>query len=123
MRSLSTKVTKTYDIDITLIWMQLHVILFNFVRIFTGRNFLYLICPIVLFYSHLLVARVWLFFKQGVTYEFEFASVIRPSTIYIKVIFSAAMITVIKHCIVTVLCIFFEYTVGPADLDLLFTLQ
>ena len=33
------------------------------------------------------------------------------------------MITVIEHCIVTVLCIFFEYTVGPADLDLLFTLQ
>ena len=50
-------------------------------------------------------------------------SVIRPSTIYIKVNFSAAMITVIKHCIVTVLCIFFEYTVGPADLDLLFMHQ
>ena len=33
MRSLSTKVTKTYDIDITLIWIQLHVILFNFVKI------------------------------------------------------------------------------------------
>ena len=33
------------------------------------------------------------------------------------------MITVIKHFIVTVLCIFFEYTVGPADLDLLFTLR
>ena len=45
------------------------------------------------------------------------------STIKIKVSFSAAMITVIKHCIVTVLCIIFEYTVGPADLDLLFTLQ
>ena len=38
MRSLSTKVTKTYDIDITLIWMQMHVILFNVVRIFTVRN-------------------------------------------------------------------------------------
>ena len=63
------------------------------------------------------------FFKQGVTYEFKFASVIRPSTIYIKVNFSAAMIAVVKHCIVTVLCIFFEYTVGPADLDLLFMLQ
>ena len=50
-------------------------------------------------------------------------SVIRPSTIYIKVSFSAVMITVIKHCIVTVLCIFFELTVGPADLDLLFMLQ
>ena len=33
------------------------------------------------------------------------------------------MITVIKHFMVTVLCIFFEYTVGPADLDLLFMLQ
>ena len=50
-------------------------------------------------------------------------SVIRPSTIYINVNFSAAMVTVIKHCIVTVLCIFFEYTVGSADLDLLFMLQ
>ena len=49
-------------------------------------------------------------------------SVIRLSTIYIKVNFSAAMIAVIKHCIVTVLCIFFEHTVGPGDLDLLFTL-
>ena len=38
MRSLSTKVTKTYDIDITLIWVQLHVILFNFVWIYTGKN-------------------------------------------------------------------------------------
>ena len=47
----------------------------------------------------------------------------RQSTIDIKENFSAAMITVIKHCIVTVLCILFEYTVGPADLDLLFTLQ
>ena len=50
-------------------------------------------------------------------------SVIRPSTIYLEVNFSAAMITVIKHCIVAALCILFEYTVGPADLDLLFTLQ
>ena len=30
-----TKVTKTYDIDITLIWTQLHVILPGFVGIFT----------------------------------------------------------------------------------------
>ena len=59
------------------------------------------------------------FFKQGVTSMFKFASDIRPSTIYIKVNFSSAMMIVIKHCIVTVLCIFFEYTVGPADLDLL----
>ena len=50
-------------------------------------------------------------------------SVIRPSTTYIKVNFSAAMITIIKHCIVTVLCIFFEYAVRPVDLDLHFTLQ
>ena len=49
---------------------------------------------------------------------------IRPSTVYIKSdFFSAAMITVIKHCIVTVLCIFFEYTVWPSDLDLLFKLH
>ena len=43
MRSLSTKVTKTYNIDITLIWMQLHVILSNFVRSFTVRNCIHLI--------------------------------------------------------------------------------
>ena len=50
-------------------------------------------------------------------------SAISPSTIYIKVNFFAAMITFIKHCIVTVHCIFFDNTVEPADLDLLFTLQ
>ena len=44
---------------------------------------------------------------------------IRSSTVYIKVSFSAAIINVIKHYIVTVLCIFFKYTVGPADLELL----
>ena len=48
---------------------------------------------------------------------------IRLSTIHNKVSFSAAMITVIKHSIVTVLCIFFEYTVGPAVIHLHFTLQ
>ena len=48
---------------------------------------------------------------------------IRPSTIYIKVSFSAAMVIVIKQSIVTVLCIFSERTLGPADLELLFTLQ
>ena len=67
MRSLSTKITKTYDIDIILIWMQLHVILSNFVRIFTVRNCKYLMYTILLFLSHFLAARVWLFFKQGVT--------------------------------------------------------
>ena len=66
MRSLSTKVTKTYDIDITLIWMQLHVILSNFVRKFAVRNCKYLIYTILLFLSHLLVAGCG-FFKQGVT--------------------------------------------------------
>ena len=53
---------------------------------------------------------------------FKFASEsICPSTIYInlKVSFSK-LITVIKHCIVTVFCIFFEHIVGPADLDLLY---
>ena len=65
MRSLGTKVTKTYDIDITLIWMQLHVILSNFVKIFTVRNCKYLIYTILLCLSHLPVAWVWLF-KQGV---------------------------------------------------------
>ena len=49
MRSLSTKVTKTYDVDITLIWMQLHVILSIFVRIFTVRNCKYLFYTILLF--------------------------------------------------------------------------
>ena len=54
---------------------------------------------------------------------FKFASEsIRPSTIYMKVSFSK-LITVIKHCIVTVFCVFFEHTVGPADFDLLFILQ
>ena len=48
---------------------------------------------------------------------------ISPSTFHNKGSFSAAMITVIKHSIVTVICIFFKYTVGPADRDLLFTLQ
>ena len=56
MRSLSTKVTKTYDIDITLIWMQLRVIQSNFVRIFTVGNRKYLIYTILLSLSHLLVA-------------------------------------------------------------------
>ena len=50
---------------------------------------------------------------------FKFASEsICPSTIYIKMSFSK-LITVIKHCIIIVFCIFFEHTVGPADLDLL----
>ena len=115
MRSLSAKVAITYDIDITLIWMQLHVIQSNFVRIFTVRNCL---CYFVIL-SHLLVARVWLFLNRVLHRSSKFASVIHPSTIYIKVNFSAAMITVIKHFIVTVLCIFFEYIVGSADLDLL----
>ena len=37
MRSLSTKVIKTNDIDIVLILMQLHVILSSSVGTFTGR--------------------------------------------------------------------------------------
>ena len=67
-------------------------------------------------------SRVWLFFKKNrvLHRSSNLRQSIRRSTIYIKVSFSAAMITVIKHCIVTVLCIFFQYTVGPADLDLLF---
>ena len=48
MRSLSTKVTKTYVIDIILIWMQLYVILFNFARSFTVRISKYLIYTILL---------------------------------------------------------------------------
>ena len=66
MRSLSTKVTKTYDIDITLIWMQLHVIVSNFVRKFTVRKCIYLIYTILLVLSHMLVTGCG-FFKQGVT--------------------------------------------------------
>ena len=123
MRSLSTKITKTYDIDIILIWMQLHVILSNFVRIFTVRHCKYLMYTILLFLSHFLAARVWLFLNRVLHRSSYSRQSIRPSTVYIKVNFAAAMITVIKHCIVTVLCIFFEYTVGPADLELLFTLQ
>ena len=122
MRSLSTKVTKTYDIDITLIWMQLHVILSNSVRKFTVRNCKYLIYPMLLFLSHLLVSGCG-FFNRVLHRSSNSRQSIRPSTIYIKVSFSLVMINVIKHCIVTVLCIFFEYTVGPVDLDLLFTLQ
>ena len=76
----------------------------------------------LLFLSHLLVAGCG-FFKRVLHRSLNSRQSIRPSTIYIKVSFSAVMINVIKHCIVTVLCIFFEYTVGPADLDLLFTLQ
>ena len=120
MRSLSTKVTKTFDIDITLIWMQLHVILSNFARGFTVRNFKYLIYTILLCLSHLLVAGCVFFLNRVLQWGSNSRQSIRRSTIYC---FSAAMITVIKHCIVTVLCILFEYTVGPADLDLLFTLQ
>ena len=123
MRSLSTKVTKTYDIDITIIWMQLHVILSNFVRKFTVRNCKYLIYTMLLFLSHLLVAGCGFFLNRVLHRSSNSRQSIRPSTLYIKVSFSAVMITVIKHCIVTVLCIFFEYTVGLADLDLLFTLQ
>ena len=49
---------------------------------------------------------------------------IRLSTINMKVSFSAAVIDVsVKHYIVSVLCIFFERAVSPADLDLLFMLQ
>ena len=67
MRSLSTKATKTYDIDITSFWMQLRVILSNLVRIFTVRACKYLIYTILLYLSHLLVAGCGFFFKQGVT--------------------------------------------------------
>ena len=123
MWSLSIKVTKTYDIDITLIWMQLHKILSNFARRVTVRNCKYLIYTILLCLSNLLVAGS-VFFLIMVLYRSSHSrQSIRWSTIYIKVSFSAAMITVVKHCIVTVLCIVFEYTVGSADLDLLFTLQ
>ena len=74
MRSLSAKVTKTYDIDITLIWMQLHIILSNFASSLTVRNCKCLINTILLCLSHLLVAGCG-FFKQGVTWEFKFESV------------------------------------------------
>ena len=69
-------------------------------------------------------SRVCLFFLNRLLHRnLNLRQSIRLSTIYIKVSFSAAMITVIKHCIVPVLYIFFEYTVRPADLDLLFALQ
>ena len=56
---------------------------------------------------------------------FKFASeLIRPSTIYINLKLSfSKLITVIKQCIVTVFCVFFEHIVGPAYLELLFALQ
>ena len=123
MRSLSTKVTKTYDIDITFIWMQLHVILSNFARSLTVRNCKYLIYTILLCLSHLLVAGCGFFLNKVLHWSSNSHQSIRWSTIYIKVSFSAAMVTVINHCIVTVTCIFFEFTVGPADLDLLLMLQ
>ena len=68
-------------------------------------------------------SRVWLFLNGVLHRSSNSRQSIRPSTIYIKVSFYETMITVIKHCIVTVLCIFFEFTVGPADHELLFTLQ
>ena len=67
MGSLSTKVTKTYDIDITLIWMQLHIILFNFVRIFTVRNCLIFNIYYFIIFVTLACSKVVAFFKQGVT--------------------------------------------------------
>ena len=57
---------KAYDIDITLILMQLHVILSNFIKSFTVRNCKYLIYTILLCLSHLFVAGCG-FFEQGVT--------------------------------------------------------
>ena len=99
--------------------MQLHVILSNVVRIFTVRYCKYLTYTILLFLSHLLVAGCGIFLNR-VSHSSNLGQSTRPSAIYIKVSFSAAMITVIKHCIVTVLCIFFEYTVEPADLDLFY---
>ena len=74
-------------------------------------------------FATLACSRVWLFLNRVLHWSSNLRQSIGRSTIKIKVSFSAAMITVIKHCIVAVLCIFFEYTVGPADLDLLFTLQ
>ena len=73
MGSLSTKVTKTYDIDITLIWMQLHVILSNFARRITVRNCKYLIYAILLCLSHLVVAECG--FLTGCYIGTKFASV------------------------------------------------
>ena len=61
IRSLSTKVTKTYDIDITLFCMQLHVIVSDFVTIFNVRNCKYLIYTILSILSHLLVAGLGFF--------------------------------------------------------------
>ena len=64
MRSLSTKATKTYHFDITSFWMQLHVILSHFFRIFTVRKCKYLIYTILLYLSHLLEAGCG-FFETG----------------------------------------------------------
>ena len=123
MRSLSTKATKTYAIDITLSWMQMHVILSDFARSFTVRNCKYLIYTILLCLSHLLEAGYGFFLNRVLHRSSNSHQSIRQSTIYIKVSFSAAMITFIKHCIVTLLCTFFEYTGWYADLDLRITLQ
>ena len=61
MRSLSTKVTKTYDIDITLIWMQLRVILSNFVRKLTVKNCKYSNVYYIIIFVTLACSRVWFF--------------------------------------------------------------
>ena len=64
IRSLSTKATKTYDIDKTSFWMQVHVIQSSIVRVFTVRKCKYLIYTILLYLSHLVVAGCG-FFETG----------------------------------------------------------
>ena len=61
MRSLSTKATKTYDIDITLILVQLHVTLSNFVWINTGKNvYIFNLYYLIIFVTHFFVENVTL---------------------------------------------------------------
>ena len=74
MRSLSTKLTKTYDIDIPLIWMPLQGILSSFAGIFTVKMYKYLIYTISLILSRLY--QDLSFVKQGVIIlEIKYASV------------------------------------------------
>ena len=121
LRSLSTKVTKTYDIDITLILMQLHLILSSVVGILMEDC---INIKSILFFSHLRVAGRDFFLKRVLHLSSNLRQSIRPSTINMKVSFSAAVIAVsVKHLIASVFCILFEYAVSPVDLDLLFMLQ
>ena len=97
MRSLRTEVMKTFDIDITLIWMQLHLILTNFIRSFTVRNCKYLIYTIFYYFCHTCLQQDVAFLNRVLHRSSNSRQSSRQSTIYIEVSFSAAMLTVNQH--------------------------